>query len=408
MPMQAYRYEVRNDSGQVTTGMVQAASLADATGMAKQQGGYLLSVSPVAGSSLLEKLQSIRLESGPGLKDVMAFTSQLAVMIRAGINIRTAIESIAEQTQNQKFQKALFDVKNDVEGGKTFSEALGKHPKIFSFLYVNMIKASELSGNLGHMLDRIRAYLQQQMETRRMVIGAMVYPMIICILAISTVVFMLTWVLPRFTGLFAGKEDLLPAPTVLLLNLSDMLRNDWQIILGVLGAIVIGLTVLIKKTDQGRHAFDTFKLKMPLFKKMFRALYISRGLQTMGELLTAGVPMLETLTITSDVSGNVLYSDMWTRVHDGVKEGTKIVDPLTRQTLLPRNVVQMVGAGEESGNLGEVLREVSDYYQEELKSTIKTVTSMIEPLMIVVMGAVVGFIAAAIMLPIFKMSAVVK
>jgi type IV pilus assembly protein PilC len=402
--MPFFKYEIRKPNGQVSSGTVEAASQAEATGLARAQGGYVLNVAPAEAPSILQKLQNVKIEGGPGLKDILSFTSQLSVMIRAGINIRVGIESIAEQTQNTKFRRVLFQIKGDVEGGQTLSESLAKHPKIFPSMYINMVRASELSGNLGHMLERIQDYLNQQMETRRMVIGAMVYPAILFILAVTTVVFMLTWVLPQFTGLFAGKEDLLPTPTKLLLNLSAALRRDWLLIVG--GLITLGVTgsLLVKRTRAGALAAAKLKLKVPLFKSMFTALYISRSLQTMGELINAGVPMLDTLRITADISGNMLYREMWESVHDSVNQGSKIVDPLGRQTLLPRNVVQMISAGEESGNLGEVLADVSEYYQEELKATIKAVTSMIEPLMIVVMGAVVGFIAAAIMLPIFKMS----
>ncbi len=405
--MAEFQYTVRAANGKNTTGKLSASNLAEATSKARNKGGTVLDVAP-AKQSLIEKLNSISVDFGPGLKDILTFTSQLTVMIGAGINIRSAIASIADQIENKKFQAVLYEIKDDVESGETFSDALAKHTRVFPTMYINMVRASELSGNLGHMLKRIQAYLTQQMETRRMVIGAMCYPMIIFTLAISTVVFMLAWVLPKFTGLFAGKEHLLPAPTVALMATSDFLRNDWPLLVG--GIILVGgtLTVLVKKTEKGAVVMDAFKLKIPLMKNMFRALYISRGLNTMGELIQAGVPMLDTLKITADVSGNRLYENMWLRVHDGVKQGSKIVDPLSGQTLLPPNVVQMIAAGEESGNLGEVLGDVSAYYQDELKATIKAVTSMIEPLMIVFMGAVVGFIAMAVMLPIFQISNMAK
>ncbi|MFP4052383.1 MAG: type II secretion system F family protein [Phycisphaerae bacterium] len=405
--MADFRYSIQTSSGKTSSGVLQAASINEAMNLARSK-GTVLDVTPVETENLLQKMQNLSVEFGPGLKDVLSFTSQLTVMIRAGINIRTAIAAIADQTEHRKFQGILRQIKDDVEGGQTFSDALAKHPKVFPPMYINMVRASELSGNLGHMLQRVQSYLSQQMETRRMVIGAMCYPMIIFTLAVSTVVFMLAWVLPRFTGLFAGKEHLLPKPTTLLMGMSDALRNDWPMLLGGLVLVIGSIMFVIKKTEKGALLFDKFKLKVPLMKNMFRALYISRGLHTMGELVRAGVPMLDTLRITADISGNRLYENMWLRVHDGVKQGSKIVDPLSRQTLLPANVVQMVSAGEESGNLGEVLGDVAEYYQEELKATIKAVTSMIEPLMIVFMGFVVGFIAMAIMLPIFKMSAVVK
>jgi type IV pilus assembly protein PilC len=278
---------------------------------------------------------------------------------------------------------------------------------VFSPLYVNMVRASELSGNFGAMLDRIANYLAQQVETRNMVRGAMVYPGIIATMAIGTTIFLLTFVLPRFTMLFVGKTDLLPLPTKFLIGLSDFMRGYWYLIAAGIGGAIYGLLFAIR-TPKGRDAWDRMKLRIPLFKRMFRALYITRGMHTMGELVNAGVPMLETLSITAQVSGNVLYTNLWNTVLESVKQGKKIVEPLFRQTLLPKHVVQMMAAGEESGKLATVMTDVAEYYARELKNTIKSVTAMIEPLMIVIMGAVVGFIAMSIILPIFKMSSLVK
>jgi type IV pilus assembly protein PilC len=278
---------------------------------------------------------------------------------------------------------------------------------VFDSLYVNMVRASEMSGNFGHMLERIALYLRQQMETRSMVRGAMIYPIIIGVMAISTTIFLLTFVLPKFSGIFEGKEAIMPKPTVILLALSAFLRNFWYVVVAFVGAGVGGFLYLIR-TPGGRVWWDGVKLKLPLLKRMFRALYITRSLQTMGEMVNAGVPMLETLQITGEVSGNTLFKRMWQAVHQGVKEGQKIVSPLSQHGLLPRNVIQMISAGEESGKLGEVLNDVADHYSKELRNIIKGVTAMIEPLMIVAMGVIVGFIAMSIILPIFKLSQIAK
>jgi len=403
MPM--YKYEIRDASGQILVGQIDAASLLDATTTARSQGGFLLSISPLGGGlgGALAKIRGFRVEFGPSLKDVLAFTNQLSVMIKAGINIRNAIGGIAEQTQKARFQTILYEVKADVESGKPFSDALAKHPKVFSPLYVNMVRASELSGNLGHMLERLAGYLNQQADTRRMVIGAMVYPCIIGLMAVVTTIVLLTFVLPRLMPLFAGKEQHLPSVTKAVMAISRFMTAFWWALLIGLAATITGFVLFIQ-TAFGRRLWHTVKLKIPLLSKMTRALYISRGLSTMGELVRAGVPMLETLSITGEVSGNLLHRDMWMNVHHAVKQGGKIVEPLRAERLLPANVVQMVGAGEEAGNLGEVLGDVSDFYARELRATVKTVTSMIEPIMIIVMGVVVGFIVASILLPIFKLS----
>ncbi|MCE5327961.1 MAG: type II secretion system F family protein [Planctomycetaceae bacterium] len=363
---------------------------------------------PAAGSGLSQKVRAVlNWQPGPGLKDILGFTCQLSVMIKAGIDIRSAIEGIASQITKKSFRLIVEQIQHDLESGKSFSEALTRHRNVFSPLYINMVKASELSGNFAAMLERVAAYQTQQVETRNMVVGAMIYPGIIATMAVSCTIFLLTFVLPKFAMVFKGNEHLLPGSTKFLLALSDFLRNYWYIPLAAVAAAA-GAFRFWLRTDGGRKTWDRFKLRVPLMKKMFRALYITRGIQTMGELVAAGVPMLDTLRITAEVSGNSLYQAMWMKVHEAVHDGGKIVTVLTSHPLLPRNVVQMIAAGEESGSLAAVLQDVSEYYAKELKSTIKSVTSMMEPVMIVAMGGIVGFIAMSIILPIFKMSSMFK
>jgi type IV pilus assembly protein PilC len=404
--MPTYRYESKNASGKVTVGVLTAPTLAAASQQLRARGEYIMSLAP-ADEGAKGGAFSFSISLGPSQRDVQNFTSQLAVMIRAGISIRAAIEGISEQATNPKFKAMLVQMKKDVEGGKQFSDALMRYPKTFSPLYINMVKASELSGGFSKMLDRIAAYLIQQIETMSMVRGAMIYPGIIGTLAIGTTVFLLTFVLPRFMVIFKGKEAALPAPTKLLLAMSSLLTNYWYVLILGLGALIWGFILMIR-TDWGRTWWDKVKLSVPIFKKLFRALYISRSLHTMGQLINAGVPMLDTISITADISGNTLYRRMWRAVYTAVKQGKKVSAPLQKSPLLPRSVVQMIGAGEESGKLGEVLDEVSEFYARELKAVIKGVTAMIEPLMIVLMGGMVGFIAMSIILPIFKLSSLVK
>ncbi len=405
--MPTYRYEVKATNGAITHGVLSAANLSAASQDLRSRGLYILALGPADSGKKGARSLNINVSFGPSAKDIQNFTSQLAVMIRAGISIRAAVEGIADQVQNVKFRGMLNQMKKDLESGKQFSDALLRYPKCFSPLYVNMVKASELSGGFSKMLDRIAAYLAQQIETRSQVVGAMIYPGIIGTMAVGTTIFLLTFVLPRFMVIFKGKEAALPAPTKLLLALSNFMTNYWYVLLFAAGAGIWGFLMLIR-TDWGRLWFDKVKLTVPLFKKMFRALYINRSLHTMGQLINAGVPMLDTISITADISGNTLYRRMWRAVYVAVKQGKKISAPLNKSPLLPRSVVQMIGAGEESGKLGEVLDEVSEYYARELRAVIKSVTAMIEPLMIVAMGSVVGFIAMSIILPIFKLSQLVK
>ena len=403
--MPTYKYESKNATGQVAGGFITATSLGAAAQMIRSRNEYILALVPMEAAGT--KPGQIQFSLGPGLKDVQSFTSQLAVMVRAGISLRAALEGIESQVPNPKFREMVKQMRRDVEGGKQFSDALMRYPRVFSPLYINMVKASELSGGFSRMLDRIAGYLLVQIETRAQVIGAMIYPAIIGFMAVTTTVFMLTFVLPRFTVLFKGKEKMLPASTKLLMAMSDFMIGYWYVIVLAVVAVGWGFSLLLK-TDSGRLWFDRMKLSVPLFKKLFRALYINRSLNTMGQLINAGVPILDTLAITADISGNLLYRRMWRGVYGAVKQGKKISMPLQRSTLLPRPVVQMISAGEESGKLGEVLDEVSEFYARELRAVIKNVTAMIEPIMIVAMGGVVGFIAMSIILPIFKMSELVR
>ncbi|MDZ4830251.1 MAG: type II secretion system F family protein [Phycisphaerae bacterium] len=407
--MPHYRYQARQPSGQVTAGTVAAETAASAASIIRAQGNHVIQLVPVqaVSSQLSGILAKLNYTSGPSQRDILDFTTQLAVMIRAGISIRAALEGISEQVQNTKFRKTLLTIRSDVESGKQFSEAIGKYPKLFGPLYVNMVKASEMSGNFARMLDRIATYLGQEIETRKMVIGASIYPGIIAAMAISVTVFLLTFVLPKFAGVFKGKEHILPMPTKFLMGLSSFMVEWWWLIL-IAGVSTITGFLLFIRTELGSFWWDRFKITMPLISRMFKALYISRSLHTMGELLNAGVPMLDTIAITGDISGNQLFRRLWRGVYAAVKQGKKVQSQLQKSPLLPRSVVQMISAGEESGKLGEVLDEISTYYSKLLRDAIKAVTSMIEPIMIVAMGSVVGFIAMAIILPIFKMSNLVS
>ncbi len=356
--------------------------------------------------SILQKIRNFRVEFGPSSKDILNFTNQLAIMVRAGVSIQDSLGLIAAQLENRKFVGVITDLKARIEAGRSFSQSLAEHPKIFSNLYINMVAAAEVSGSLSTMLQKLAEYLDQESETRSQIKGAMVYPVIIAVMAVFVVVFLLCFVLPRFTAIFAGKEHLLPGPTKVLMASSEIMRGYWYLILLAVVGIITGLWCFIA-TEIGRYWWDKTKLVLPLIKTLCRNLYITRGLHTMGVLSKAGVPILNTISITAQISSNVLYRDMWLGVYEQVRQGKKIASSLVRYNLMPNNVIQMIKTGEDSGTLSEVLSDVSDYYARELKTIIKTTVSMIEPIMIVLMGILVGFIAMSIILPIFKMSGAV-
>jgi type II secretory pathway component PulF len=359
------------------------------------------------GGTTMQKLRGFRVEFGPSRKDILHFTSQLAVMVRAGISLQDALESIGDQQDNQKFKVVIHDLKNRIEEGNSFSQALAEHPGIFSNLYINMVAAAEASGSLSDMLQKLAEYLDEETETRSQVKAAMVYPVIIAFMAVTVTIFLLCFVLPRFTMIFAGKEQLLPKPTKILMATSAFFRCWWFAIIPVIGAALWGFHAFIN-TTAGRAWWDRTKLVLPLIRTLCRSLYITRGLHTMSVLTRAGVPILNTISITAHISGNVLYKEMWLYVYEEVRQGKKIAQALSHSNLMPSSVVQMVRSGEDSGNMADVLRDISSFYGRELKGVIKAVTSMIEPIMIVCMGCLVGFIAMSIILPIFKMSSLVS
>src|SRR3954464_657954 len=266
--MPSYRYEIRESSGAVTQGVLSAANLGAASQELRSRGGYILALAPTDGSDRRRKSLNLEFSFGPSQKDVQGFTSQLAVMIRAGISLRAAVEGISDQIINPKFKVMLSQMKKDLESGKQFSDALMRYPKVFSPLYINMVKASELSGGFSKMLDRIATYLAEQIETSSQVKGAMIYPGIIGTMAVSTTIFLLTFVLPRFMTIFKGKEAALPAPTKMLLALSAFMVSYWYVLILATIAAVWGFFLTIK-TEKGLIWFDLVKLKIPLFKKLF-------------------------------------------------------------------------------------------------------------------------------------------
>jgi type IV pilus assembly protein PilC len=408
--MPTYRYELQQECGDLLVGQLAAQSASGAALALKDRGGRIVRLVPLNTSdvSTLKKIWLVlNAGNGPTKRDILDFTTQLAVMVRAGISLRVAIGGICEHVENEKFKTILESIIEDIEAGCTFSDAISKYSKLFSPLYVNMVRASELSGSFGHMLDRIAKIITSQIETKKMIVGASIYPAVIGGLATVVTIFLLTFVLPRFAGVFAGKESVLPWPTIFLMGLSAWMVLYWWTVPIFIAMLSVG-GVLLGKTERGGVFLDAFKLRFPVVRKMLRALYITRSLQTLGELVKAGVPMLSALEVTGNIAGNRKYHKLWSDVCEGVKDGRRINEVLDSTTLLPKPVVQMISAGEESGKLGDVLEEISEYYDRVLRDAVKTFTSLLEPAMIIFMGGVVGFIAMAIILPIFKMSAVVS
>jgi len=335
--------------------------------------------------------------------DLIYMTNQLAIMVDTGITLSTALGGIMQQEANPTFRRIQRELKTAVENGEDFSSALARFPKLFDQTYVSLVKASEATGTLGPMLERVAGYLRKEVETRGKVRAAMAYPAVMMVVAAGVTIFLLTYILPKFTPLFASRGTKLPAPTVLMMTLSDSLLHYWWAWLAVAIPLVAGF-LYGRRTLVGRQILDYIKINAPIIGPMFRKVIISRSIRTLGTMLASGVPMLESIKLASDVSGNYFFEKLWQSVQDEVTGGQRICDVLQHSPLFPRVLVQMIACGEETGKLDVVLERVSNYYDQEVETAIKGATAMIEPIMITVMGAVVGTIGLALMLPIFSLS----
>ena len=335
--------------------------------------------------------------------EIIYITNQLAIMTDTGITLAAALGGISEQEDNPSLKKILSDLKASVEQGENFSTALARYPKHFDKTYVALIRASEETGTLAKMLDEIGAYMRKDVENRSKVRSALAYPGVMAVLAIGVTIFLLTYILPKFAPMFNKKGIELPKPTVIMMAASDLLLDHWYFWAAGLCAAVAAFLVG-RKTEAGRRILDLVKINLPILGPMFRKVVISRCIRTLGTMLKSGVQILDAIQRTADVAGNYYYEQVWLQVKEEVTNGRRICEGLGESKLFPKTLVQMIGSGEETGRIDDVLEKVSVHYDKEVETSLKTVTSLIEPLMITVMGAVVGGIGMALLLPIFSLS----
>lgn len=338
-----------------------------------------------------------------GKYDLIYVTSQLSIMVETGITLSVALSSIAQEEQNPTLRSLLNDLKKSVESGDDFSTALARHPKVFDKTYISLIKASEATGKLGEMLDRVAAYLRKEVETRGKVRSAMAYPAVMMAVATAVTIFLLTYILPKFTPLFLSRGKSLPTPTRIMMAASELMINYWYAWLAGVAALVAGF-IYGKRTEPGRKAWDWLKINTPIIGPMFRKVAISRSIRTLGTMIGSGVSMLDALRLSAEVTGNYYYEQLWLNVLEHVTSGKQICESLRGNPLFPSVLVQMIASGEDTGKLDSVLEKVSTYYDQEVESALKTATSLIEPLMITAMGFVVGGIGLSLLLPIFSLS----
>ena len=340
-------------------------------------------------------------------KHIMTFTRQLATLIDAGLPIMRSLSILNEQVESQIFKDRIMAMRDDIESGASLSDAMAKHPKTFDKLYVNMVRAGEIGGVLESVLRRIADFLEKREALKGKVKSAMMYPAVVSFLAIGIVAFILITIIPKFTDIFEQLGGDLPAPTQFLVDASWVLvHRSWVVILAVVIMIVIVRQAY--KTAPGRHFFDKLKLKIPVFGDLFRKIAITRFAGTLSTLINAGVPILQALDIVRDSSGNEVVSRAMMKVYQSVKDGETIHEPLSECEVFPPLVVHMVAVGEETGAIDLMLLKVAEAYEREVDDTVNALTSILEPVLIVFLGAIVGGIVIALYLPLFKIPTLIK
>jgi type IV pilus assembly protein PilC len=342
-----------------------------------------------------------------GLQDLVVFTRQLATMIDAGLAMVQSLQALAEQTTNKVMRDVIKDVCTRVEGGDSFSEALQKHPKAFSRLYVCMVAAGERGGLLAEILARLATYLENTARLRKKVKSAMMYPVAVTVIAIGITIFLLVKVVPVFADVYKGFGQKLPGPTLALINLSNFVKAYLLYILPAVGGLIYGWLAYIK-TPSGRELWDRTRLRLPIFGAIAHKICLARFTRTLGSLIRSGVPILEVLQIVASTVGNVIMEKAVRTSAADIERGEGISVALSKHPVFPSMILRMITAGEQTGKLEQMLERISDFLDDEVETTLSGLTSLIEPLLIVFLGVTVGGIAICMFLPIFKMSEIIN
>jgi len=406
--MPHFSYTAVDSSGSQTTGTVEAPDAATASAQIKEQGLFPTTVSEAAGPAAATaaapkaKKKSSFSFGGSSVKSkvLTVFTRQLATLIDAGLPLLRSLKTLSKQEKNATLRDTMAHLADSVESGNTFSEALAQHPKIFNKLYVNMVKAGELGGVLEIVLTRLAEFQEKAQRIKGKVVSAMVYPIVVLVIAIGIMAFLLLFIVPKFEAIFKDMLGNKPLPplTQFVIDISRFVQHNVLIILGI---ALVGVVVyqVFKRTPAGAIVLDRLKLKLPVFGDLITKTSIARFSRTLGTLVTSGVPILQALSITKETAGNVVLSTAINNVHESVKEGESMVSPLEASGLFPPMVISMIQVGEETGQLPGMLNKVADVYEEEVDVAVAGLTSLLEPIMIVFLAVVVGTIVIALFLP---------
>jgi len=399
-----YQYSVRDTGGKLMSGTLVADNRDLASARLREMGLIPIKVEQQRGRTMRRE---ISLTNRVKLKDISIFSRQFATMVNSGLPILKGLVILEEQTESKILAKAIASVRTDVEGGASLSAAMAKHPKIFNNLYVAMVKSGEAGGVLEAVLQRIAVTLEGEVALRQRIRSAMTYPIVVAGFVTLILLAMLLFIVPQFQGLYSQLGGTLPLPTRILLAVSNALKHSFIIVFLVLVAMIIGLRRFIK-TKRGRELWDRFKLRVPVFGPLFQKTALARFSRVFGVMSSSGVPILQSLEVVSETVNNSLMSAAILDVQNSVKEGESISKPLARHPVFPPMVVQMLSVGEQTGSLDEMLEKISVYYDEEVKATVDSLTSLIEPIMIMFVGGAVGLSVIALYLPMFNIINLIK
>ncbi len=401
--MAIFRYSAKDPTGRVIAGTIEADNDAVVVDRLREMGFFITNLERAkTRTDVGEILQGI---FGVGLKDLAVFSRQFSTMVNAGLSLVRVLSILEQQTSNKKLREVAGAVRLDVEAGRPLSESMARHPKVFSNLYVNMVKAGETGGVLDEVLNRVANFLEKEQALRAKVRAAMVYPALLTMAALGGLMFMTIVILPQFQNLFRelGGEDSLPLPTQIAMAFSVVLRRYWYIVFGGFALFIWGLRRYLK-TPKGRAQYDRLKLRMPILGDLNRKIVVARFSRTLATLIASGVPIMQSLEVVAKAIDNTVIGEAVEAVRASIREGQTIAIPLQFSGVFPPMVVQMAKVGEETGALEQMLEKVADFYDVEVETTVQSLTSLLEPILIIFMGVVVGAMVISLYLPIFSLA----
>ena len=401
--MPVFKYAGKTRSGTVQQGEIEATDRNNAMAVLRQRQVLVTSIKAKP-KALVIKIPGM---GGIKEKEIVIFTRQFATMLDAGLPLVQCLDILSRQAINPEFTSTICKVKADVESGNSFAEALHKHPRVFDTFYANMVEAGETGGILDTILARLAAYMEKAQALKGKVKSAMVYPLAIMGIAVVVIFFLMTFVIPVFAEMFSSFGGTLPAPTQLVMTLSNMTK---KYIIYAVPAVIIAIKLFKRfyRTPKGRKLVDSLVLKAPVMGPLIQKVAVAKFTRTLGTLVSSGVPIIDSLQITARTAGNKVVEEAVLTTINSVKEGESLADPLKRQAIFPSMVVQMIEVGESSGALDTMLEKIADFYEEEVDTAVEALTALMEPALMVFLGVTIGFIVVAMYLPIFKMAGAIE